>query len=119
MPISLMPPPPKKRLASALPQPKPKDVSNARRPYVDFTAESDLLCAVLGALGMSTKYIQSRTHLTPSQVVYRLTKAKHRLGLEQGFRVGYRNGANRFVGMVLSDFETAITKELKNELPNE
>lgn len=121
MPISLMPPPPrpKERPRPATPQPHLKDVSNARRPYVDFTAESDLTCVVLGALGMSTRYIRSRTHLTVSQIIYRLSKAKRSLGLESGFRVGFRNGENRFAGMVLSDFESAITKELKGELHNE
>lgn len=52
---------------------------------VDLFGGDDFECVLLGSLGFSTRLIQNRTGLTPSQVAYRLRRA----GVK---RADYRNG---------------------------
>jgi hypothetical protein len=64
-------------------------LARPRRKYqprtVDLLDGDDFECVLLGSLGFSTRLIQSRTGLTPSQVGYRLRRA----GVK---RADYRNG---------------------------
>lgn len=63
--------------------------------------ESDIQCAIMGALGMSTKAIIKRTHLTPCQVTYRLNKK----GIK---RADYRNGEGFAKVILNSDIEELV-----------
>jgi hypothetical protein len=67
---------------------------------VNFNTELDMECALLGEAGWHTKAIARATHLTPSQVLYRLKRAGVR-------RVDYRNGVSE------------IAKYVKNQLKHQ
>lgn len=54
----------------------------------------DFLCALLGSLGFSTKFIMGRTALTPGQISYRLRRA----GVK---RSDYRNGESSLSTTIL------------------
>ncbi|HLX61047.1 MAG TPA: hypothetical protein VKX17_07170 [Planctomycetota bacterium] len=54
----------------------------------------DFLCALLGSLGFSTKFIVDRTDLTPGQISYRLRRA----GVK---RADYRNGESALSTTIL------------------
>lgn len=61
---------------------------------VTWTTDSELQCAILGALGFSTKFIMAETGLTQCQVSYRLGKGRIK-------RADYRNGESDMAEMVL------------------
>ena len=61
---------------------------------VNWQSNEDLQCAILGAIGMSTKCISQRTGLTPCQVSYRLGKGQIK-------RADYRNGESDMAELVI------------------
>jgi hypothetical protein len=56
--------------------------------------QEDFQAALLGSLGFSTAFIQARTGLCPSQIGYRLGKARIR-------RLAFRNGQSPVASYVL------------------
>lgn len=61
---------------------------------VTWLDDSDLQCAMLAALGFSTKMICERTGLTPCQVSYRLNKGRIK-------RKDYRDGTSAVAERVI------------------
>lgn len=61
---------------------------------VNWTSNEDLQCAILGAIGFSTKFIAEKTGLTPCQIGYRLNKGRIK-------RADYRNGQSDMAEMVM------------------
>lgn len=60
-----------------------------------FTDASDILAAVRGMQGRSTKAIARELHISESQAQYRITKAQKSMGTK--FRSDYRNGRGALV----------------------
>lgn len=75
---------------------------------VDFHHNvSDFKCALLGAMGFSTQFIEEKTGLRPSQIVYRLNKA----GVK---RTDYRNGKGKVARLVLRSTAEMVQSRLDN-----
>lgn len=68
---------------------------NTKPLRVNWTSDEDLECAILGALGFSTKFIMERTGLTHCQVGYRLNKGSIK-------RKDYRDGSSAMAERVLA-----------------
>lgn len=88
---------------------------------VDYHAnQSDFLCVVLAAIGLSTQAISQRTGLTESQVMYRLAKAEgERKGGEQTARTAYRNGQGTIATQIITSViggRTEVTKTVVHKL---
>lgn len=85
------------------------------RPWqrrVDYFRETeDYECALLGAMGFSTRFILSRTSLRQGQVTYRLKKAHIR-------RADYRNGDNEMATLMLKNMRPTVEKHLTQYLKN-
>lgn len=64
------------------------------RPVHYISNVDDRMCAILGAMGFATSFIQRETGLTPSQITYRLKKAGIR-------RIDYRNGTSRAAKLIV------------------
>jgi hypothetical protein len=76
---------------------------------VDFLRNRhDLQVLILGELGFSTAFIESRTGLTPCQVTYRLGRRGVR-------RATYRNGGGAAI-FVLSAAERHIARQVRDSL---
>src|SRR5206468_7940248 len=65
----------------------------------------DYECALLGALGFSSRYIQSKTGLRNGQITYRLHKAHIR-------RMDFRNGDSVYAKMVLRNMRSVAEPKL-------
>lgn len=61
---------------------------------VQWTSDADLRCAILAALGFSTKMIVEETGLSPCQVSYRLQKGRIK-------RKDYRDGTSDMAQRVI------------------
>lgn len=76
---------------------------SAKPMRVRWASDEDLRCAILGALGFSTKYIMEQTGLTACQISYRLRKGTIK-------RADYRDGtsamAQRVVDRVIPSNQT-------------
>jgi hypothetical protein len=72
---------------------------------------ADYECALLGALGFSTRYIQSKTSLRTGQITYRLRKA-------QVSRMDFRNGQSVYAQMVLRNMRAVAEPKLIKHLYN-
>jgi len=66
----------------------------AKPMRVNWTSDEDLRCAILAALGFSTKYIMEETGLSACQVSYRLGKGKIK-------RKDYRDGTSDMAQRVI------------------
>jgi hypothetical protein len=74
---------------------------------VDFVNNKhDIQCAIMGRLGLSTKFIKERTGLTPCQVGYRLNKKSIK-------RADFRNGRDPIVERLLS---SNIAREVQQNI---
>jgi hypothetical protein len=71
----------------------------------------DWECAMLGALGFSSRYIQSKTGLRNTQIQYRLRKA-------QVSRMDFRNGDSIYAKMVLRNVRAIAEPKLIKHLYN-
>lgn len=81
-----------------------------QKRFVDFQRKkADHEAALLGAMGMSTNFIQSRTNLSSGQVGYRLKKA----GIA---RADFRNGSSPFARLVLSSARDLVDAKLMQQL---
>lgn len=69
----------------------------------------DYECALLGALGFSSRYIQSKTGLRNGQITYRLQKAHIR-------RMDFRNGDSVYAKLVLRNMRSVAEPKLIKEL---
>lgn len=69
-------------------------MSRTNPKRVNWTSDEDLQCAILGALGFSTKYIGEQTGLTNCQITYRLGKGSIK-------RKDYRNGESDMAQRVI------------------
>jgi hypothetical protein len=69
----------------------------------------DYECALLGALGFSSRYIQSKTGLRNGQITYRLRKA-------QISRMDFRNGQSVYAKLVLRNMRSVAEPKLIKEL---
>lgn len=67
---------------------------NTKPLRVGWTSDEDLQCAILGALGFSTKYIMEQTGLTACQISYRLRKGTIK-------RADYRDGTSAMAQRVV------------------
>ena len=84
---------------------------NIRPRRVDFHLHNeDFECAYLGALGRSSKSINSRTKLSMGQISYRLRKAQIR-------RMDYRDGSSEVAQLVENSFRKVVTNYLNDHLP--
>jgi hypothetical protein len=70
---------------------------------------ADYECALLGALGFSTRYIQSKTSLRTGQITYRLRKA-------QVSRMDFRNGQSVYAQLVLRNMRAVAEPKLIKHL---
>jgi hypothetical protein len=70
---------------------------------------ADYETALLGALGFSSRYIQSKTGLRTGQITYRLRKA-------QISRMDFRNGQSVYAKMVLRNMRSVAEPKLIKEL---
>lgn len=73
------------------------------RHSVVFEDATDILVAVRGMQGRSTKAIARELHITPSQAQYRITKAQNSMGTR--FRADYRNGRSELSNQMLKATE--------------
>jgi hypothetical protein len=81
----------------------------AKPRFVNFALyDEDYECAFLGAMGFSTRYISTQTHLGGGQVNYRLKKAHIR-------RMDYRNGTSAFAQIMLQS-RPRLQRELNSQL---
>jgi hypothetical protein len=65
------------------------------RKAVDFQANlDDFRCAMLGAMGFGSHFIESQTGLSQNQIAYRLNKASVK-------RADYRNGTSKAAQLIL------------------
>lgn len=81
-----------------------------RPRLVDYMhVREDYECALLGALGFSSRYIQSKTGLRTGQITYRLRKA-------QISRMDFRNGQGVYAKMVLRNMRAVAEPKLIKEL---
>jgi hypothetical protein len=71
--------------------------------------KDDYECALLGALGFSSNYIQGKTGLRTGQISYRLRKAHIR-------RMEFRNGQSIYAKMVLRNMRSVAEPKLLKEL---
>lgn len=79
------------------------------RHKITFLDAEDLEVVVRGALGQSTKAIQSKTRLTPCQITYRLAKANIR-------RMDYRNGESSVARQVRDTVGKQIAVKMQRDL---
>ena len=81
-----------------------------RPRLVDYMHNAeDYETALLGALGFSSRYIQSKTGLRTGQITYRLRKA-------QISRMDFRNGQSVYAKMVLRNMRAVAEPKLIKEL---
>lgn len=80
-----------------------------KRRLVDFTRNDDFNCAMYGAFGFSTNFIQRKTGLEPGRVVYRLKKANIR-------RMDFRNGESPFAQLVIRQVRDIAEPKLHDYL---
>ena len=74
---------------------------------VDFDIyKEDFDAAMLGALGMSSRFIESRTSLSHGKIAYRLKKAHVR-------RSDYRDGTSVFARIVLKHIAPLAKNEMR------
>jgi hypothetical protein len=82
----------------------------AKPRRVDFELyKDDFEAALLGSLGFSTRYIQSKTKLTNGKITYRLKKASVK-------RMEYRNGQSDIAKLVLRNLRPTVERELHHYL---
>jgi len=81
----------------------------AKPKRVTWSTDEELECAILGALGFSTKFIMERTGLTHCQVGYRLNKGSIK-------RADYRNGQSEMAERVLNRSIPSRKSEVRNIL---
>lgn len=79
------------------------------RPVDFFRYDEDRECAILGAMGFSTRFIIERTRLRGGQITYRLKKAHVR-------RLDYRDGHSDMALLVLRNLRTIGEKQLTQQL---
>jgi hypothetical protein len=83
---------------------------SAKPQRVVWKSSADLECAIMGALGFSTKFIGERTGLTPCQISYRLKRGDIR-------RSDYRNGTSRIALRVINKIAPrGMTGQIRKEL---
>lgn len=61
---------------------------------VKWQSDEDLQCAILGAMGFSTKFIGETTGLSNCQITYRLSKGRIK-------RADYRNGESEMAQRII------------------
>lgn len=71
--------------------------------------EEDFEVALLGSLGLSTKYICKQTGLTPCQVTYRLMKSKVK-------RADYRNGTGNEARAILNKLKPQMAPLVRGHI---
>lgn len=76
---------------------------------VTWTTDEELQCAILGALGFSTKFIAEQTGLSFCQISYRLNKGKIK-------RADYRNGESEMAQRVIQRAIPARNSEVRQAL---
>lgn len=76
---------------------------------VTWANDDELQCAILGALGFSTKMIMEQTGLTHCQVTYRLGKGRIK-------RADYRNGESAIAQRVMERVIPHRSSEIRNAL---
>lgn len=74
-----------------------------------FRYDEDRECAILGAMGFSTRFIIERTRLRSGQITYRLKKAQVR-------RLDYRDGHSDMALLVLRNLRGIGEKQLTQQL---
>ena len=81
-----------------------------QKRFVDYVNKrKDHEAALLGALGMSTRFIQARTGLTPCQISYRLSKG----GIK---RIATRNGEGPFARTLIQTAREQVDLKLMQHL---
>lgn len=89
----------------------------AARRRVDFVLnESDYHAATLASIGFSDTVIEAQTGLTRSQIQYRLSTARARLGLEKIRRADYRNGVSTTAAFIMRTACSHVTRDIRAEV---
>lgn len=81
--------------------------ANPRR--VQWTSDEDLQCAIMGAMGFSTKFIGEQTGLSPCQISYRLKKGSIK-------RADYRNGDSAMAQRVIEKMTPPSGRSIREQL---
>lgn len=84
---------------------------------VTFESDEEAMCLALAMIGQGDRAILRSTNYTPSQVTYRLGKAKAVMRQEHGFRVMWRNGEGSVVARVKKDILGVLMADVQRRLP--
>jgi len=76
---------------------------------VNWASDEDLQCAILGAMGFSTRFIGEQTGLSPCQISYRLSKGRIK-------RADYRNGESEMAQRVMDQVAPKSGKVIRETL---
>ena len=76
---------------------------------VNWASDEDLQCAILGAMGFSTRFIGEQTGLSPCQISYRLFKGRIK-------RADYRNGESEMAQRVMDQVAPKSGKVIRETL---
>ena len=76
---------------------------------VNWASDQDLQCAILGAMGFSTRFIGEQTGLSPCQISYRLSKGRIK-------RADYRNGESEMAQRVMDQVAPKSGKVIRETL---
>ena len=89
-----------------------------KRAAVDFWENrADHDCALFASMGFSTRYIQKRTDLSPSQITYRIRKAGL-IRANSASRTDFRNGTSPYAQAFLRIGAKVIERDLMRYLKN-
>ena len=86
------------------------------RRRVTFEDPDDQEALIQAQIGIGNREISRVTGLSGSQITYRLSQAKRRLGREHGFRVDWRNGNHPLFKRMLSDYSAIMRKEIERRI---
>jgi len=76
---------------------------------VNWASDEDPQCAILGAMGFSTRFIGEQTGLSPCQISYRLSKGRIK-------RADYRNGESEMAQRVMDQVAPKSGKVIRETL---
>jgi hypothetical protein len=87
-------------------------------PRIKFADEAanEVVAVAMAKVGASTVAIQKKTFLSPSQIAYRLNKAKVLEGRETGYRIAFRNGDSPEFKRIMKDYVAVLKIDVAEKL---
>ena len=87
-------------------------------PRIRFENESanEVVAVAMAKVGASTVAIQKKTFLSPSQIAYRLNKAKQLENRKMGYRVAFRNGDSPEFKQIMKDYVAVLKVDVSEKL---